>query len=91
MKLITFLVLLCALSVRADSMRGDIKSNYSESMFADNVFKKEFGTVVKATTSWHAGEFFGQETVLPVSRSKILDRSQCSSITMWRFLIRTRT
>ena len=32
-------------------------------MFAENGFKKEFGTVVKAATDWHVGDFFGQETV----------------------------
>ena len=25
--------------------------------------KKEFGNVVKAATDWHAGDFFGEETV----------------------------
>ena len=32
-------------------------------MFTEDAFKKEFGTVVKATTDWHAGDFFGQETI----------------------------
>ena len=36
---------------------------YTESMFSEDAFKKEFGTVVKATTDWHVGDFFGQETV----------------------------
>src|SRR5690349_11613931 len=63
MKLIATLLLLFAASLQAESIRGDIKLNYSESMFAENTFKKEFGTVVKATTSWRAGEFFGKETV----------------------------
>lgn len=64
MKLITTLLLLLAASLHAQPViQGDIKLNYSESMFADNVFKKEFGNVVKATTSWHAGDFFGEETV----------------------------
>ncbi len=63
MKLITLFMLALAISVRADSIQGEIKLNYSESMFSENIFKKEFGQVVKATTSWHAGEFFGQETV----------------------------
>ena len=63
MKLITLFLLALVISARADLIQGEIKLNYSESMFAENVFKKEFGKVVKATTSWHAGEFFGQETV----------------------------
>lgn len=63
MKLITLFLLIFAASLSAESIQGDIKLSYSESMFDKNVFKKEFGNVVKATTSWHAGEFFGQETV----------------------------
>src|SRR5262249_55120089 len=63
MKRIMLLLLLSALSLRAESIQGDVKLNYSDSMFAKDVFKKEFGTLVKATTSWHAGEFFGEETV----------------------------
>lgn len=61
---ITLLVLLAAVSLRAQSViRGDIQLKYSESMFAEDAFKKEFGNVVKATTDWHAGDFFGSETV----------------------------
>jgi hypothetical protein len=64
MKRIITLFLLLAASLHAQSIiQGDIKLNYSESMFADNAFKKEFGNVVKATTSWYAGDFFGEETV----------------------------
>ena len=55
--------LLLALSAQAGSIEGDIKLNYSESMFAKDAFKKEFGDVVKATCNWRAGEFFGKETV----------------------------
>ena len=63
MKLIACLLLLSAAVGRADSISGEIKLSYSESMFAENAFKKEFGKVVKATTDWHAGDFFGEETV----------------------------
>ena len=64
MKRIITLFLLLAASLHAQSIiQGDIKLNYSESMFAENAFKKEFGNVVKATTDWHAGDFFGKETV----------------------------
>jgi hypothetical protein len=64
MKRIITLFLLLAASLHAQSIiQGDIKLNYSESMFADNAFKKEFGNVVKATTDWYAGDFFGEETV----------------------------
>jgi len=64
MKRITTLFLLLAASLHAQSIiQGDIKLNYSDSMFSDNAVKKEFGNVVKATTSWYAGDFFGQETV----------------------------
>jgi hypothetical protein len=51
------------LSARAASIEGEIKLNYSESMFSDDVFKREFGDTVKVSCHWHAGEFFGQETV----------------------------
>jgi hypothetical protein len=58
------IVLSAAVSLRAQPViRGDIKLKYSSSMFSEETFKKEFGTVVKATTDWHAGDFFGQETV----------------------------
>lgn len=66
MKLTTILSLLflLAASLQAQSLiEGDIKLNYSKSSFSDNVFKKEFGGVVKATTQWRAGDFFGEETV----------------------------
>lgn len=65
MKLTTILtLLLLAASLRAQSIiQGDIKLNYSKSSFSDHVFKKEFGGVVKATTQWYAGNFFGEETV----------------------------
>ena len=56
--------MLAAVSLHAQSsIRGDIKLKYSESMFAEDSFKKEFGTVVKSTTDWHVGDFFGQETI----------------------------
>jgi len=61
---ISLFVILAAASLQAQSViRGDIKLNYSSSMFAEDAFKKEFGTVVKATTDWHVGDFFGEETV----------------------------
>jgi hypothetical protein len=63
MKRIAILLLLFAVSSRAEFIQGDVKLNYSESMFAKDAFKKEFGKVVKATTDWRAGEFFGKETV----------------------------
>src|SRR5262249_9230616 len=55
--------LMTAACVRADSISGEIKLSYSESMFDENAFKKEFGKIVKAKTDWHAGDFFGEETV----------------------------
>lgn len=63
MKRIFFLLLLCVVSARAESVQGDVKLNYSDSIFAKDTFKKEFGTVIKATTSWSAGDFFGEETI----------------------------
>lgn len=57
------LIWLAALSAQAAAIEGDIKLNYSDSMFDKNVFKKEFGDVVKAQCTWHAGDFFGKETV----------------------------
>src|SRR5258708_4396164 len=57
-------LLFAVASLRAQpAIQGDIKLIYSESMFNENAFKKEFGTVVKATTDWYAGDFFGKETV----------------------------
>jgi hypothetical protein len=63
------LFLLLAASLHAQStIQGDIKLNYlkkdeSGGVLTDNAFKREFGNVVKATTSWSAGDFFGEETV----------------------------
>ena len=39
-------------------------------MFSEDAFKKDFGTVVKATTDWHVGDFFGEETVFAGIRVK---------------------
>lgn len=47
----------------AASIEGEIQLKYSESAFAKDTFKKEFGGVVKAMCNWRAGEFFGKETV----------------------------
>jgi hypothetical protein len=65
MKLIPCIIgfTLLALSARAAAIEGDIKLNYSDSMFSKETFKKELGDVVKATCDWRAGEFFGKETV----------------------------
>jgi hypothetical protein len=65
MKLIPYLVasVMLALSVHAASIEGDITLKYSDSMFAKDSFKKEFGDAVKATCDWRVGEFFGKETV----------------------------
>ena len=61
---IPLFVLLATVSLHAQPViKGDITLTYSKSMFAEDAFKKEFGTVVKATTDWHAGDFFGAETV----------------------------
>ena len=61
---VTLFLFLAAISLRAQSsIQGDITMPYADSMFSENVFKKDFGTVVKATTSWHAGDFFGNETI----------------------------
>jgi hypothetical protein len=61
-----FLSTLLAFSVPAaettTAIEGAIQLKSSKSSFSDDVFKKEFGGIVKATTHWRAGEFFGQET-----------------------------
>lgn len=57
------LLLLAASSPAQSTIRGNIKLSYSTSSFSDNAFKKEFGNVVKATTQWYAGKFFGEPTV----------------------------
>jgi hypothetical protein len=66
MKLIpqTLLTVLFAASLQAASIEGNIQLKYSDSMFSDDTFKKQFGDVVKATCDWRAGEFFGKETVV---------------------------
>ena len=58
-----FIPLLSALSIHAAFIEGDIKLAYSDSAFAKEVFKKEFGDVVKGTCNWYSGDFFGKETV----------------------------
>lgn len=55
--------MLLALPAHAASIEGEIKLKYEQSMFAEDAFKKEFGNVVKVTTSWRVGDFFGKETV----------------------------
>ena len=61
---IALFALFAAVSLHAQStIHGDIKLSYSKSMFAEDAFKREFGGVVRATTDWHAGDFFGNETV----------------------------
>jgi hypothetical protein len=63
-RILTFVLLLIAASSRAQSaIHGDITLKYSESMFSEDAFKKEFGNVIKATTDWHVGDFFGEETI----------------------------
>jgi hypothetical protein len=59
----TLLIMLFAVSLRAASIEGTIQLKYEKSSFADDVFKKEFGDVVKATCNWRAGDFIGKETV----------------------------
>lgn len=59
----TLLILFFALSLRAASIEGTIQLKYTDSMFSEETFKKEFGDVVKATCNWHAGDFFGEETI----------------------------
>ncbi len=65
--LFTLLPVLWALSAQAAdkiaSIQGEIKLKYTESIFADETFKKDFGNAVKATCNWYAGEFFGKPTV----------------------------
>jgi hypothetical protein len=56
-------LLFCSISLLADSIEGPVQLTYSDSAFARNSFKKEFGKLVKATTDWRVGDFFGEETV----------------------------
>ena len=61
---LSVLLLAAVIYMRGQSaIQGSITLNYSESDFAENGFKKEFGSVVKSTTDWRAGDFFGKETV----------------------------
>jgi hypothetical protein len=52
-----------ALPLFASSLEGEIFLKYDESAFSKQRFEKEFGEVVKATTQWRVGDFFGKETV----------------------------
>jgi len=65
MKWISLFLLLftVACPLRAEVVEGEVKLSYTKSMFSEEIFKKEFGRIVKVTTSWHAGDFFGKETV----------------------------
>lgn len=54
---------LCATWSQAASMQVEVKLKYTESMFSEDAFKKEFGDFVKATCNWYAGDFFGKQTV----------------------------
>lgn len=61
-------LLLAAVSLNAQSaIQGGIKLAYLESKGhvtdASNAFRKEFGDVIRATTEWYAGDFFGRESV----------------------------
>lgn len=47
----------------AASIEGDLTLKYDESAFSKQGFEKQFGDLVKATTSWRVGDFFGKETV----------------------------
>lgn len=65
MKIVSMLLfaMFLALTTSAASIEGNIKIARSSNGTTENAFKKQFGDVVKATTKWYAGEFFGTETV----------------------------
>lgn len=62
-KLLCATVLLSPLCTLAATLEGPIALTYDASMFSKNSVKKEFGDVVKATTDWRVGDFFGKQTV----------------------------
>jgi hypothetical protein len=55
--------LLASFSVEAASISGAVTLKESGAFEGDAPFKKEFGDIVKATTDWRTGDFFGDETV----------------------------
>jgi hypothetical protein len=63
----TLLSVIWTLSAQAADMtaaiQGEIQLKYSESSFAEDTFKKDFGNAVKATCNWYAGDFFGKPTI----------------------------
>ncbi len=56
-------LVLASVSAQAATLDGEITLKYDESPFGKSGFAKQFGDVVKATTSWRVGDFFGKETV----------------------------
>ncbi len=56
-------LLLATVSARAATLEGEITLKYDESTFSKSGFAKQFGDLVKATTSWRVGDFFGKETI----------------------------
>lgn len=62
LRVLAFLFL-AAVSARAATLDGEVTLKYDESAFSKSGFVKQFGDVVKVTTSWRVGDFFGKETV----------------------------
>lgn len=62
LRVLVFLVL-ASVSAQAATLDGEITLKYDESTFSKSGFTKQFGDVVKATTGWRVGDFFGKETV----------------------------
>ena len=60
--ILAFFILTTA-SARAATLEGEITLKYDESTFSKSGFAKQFGDVVKATTNWRVGDFFGKETI----------------------------
>src|SRR6185436_17508793 len=50
-------------SLRAASISGEITLKEIGEFNGTASFKKQFGDVVKATTDWRVGDFFGEETI----------------------------
>jgi hypothetical protein len=65
---LAMITMFMVMSANAESIEGEIRLLYTESAFSKDIVKREFGGIVKVTTEWRAGEFFGKQTVYAGAR-----------------------
>jgi hypothetical protein len=66
--ILAIMTMITVMPANAESIEGKIQLPYSESAFSTDTIKLEFGNIVKATTEWRAGDFFGKQTVFAGAR-----------------------